>query len=73
MSRTPQDPLFQTALFDAAIACFIHSFMPARGPADAPSLLPVYGRALGLVLAVATTKRQIFWVHISNEYWHKRG
>jgi hypothetical protein len=41
MSRTPQEPLFQTALFDAAIACLIHSFMPARGPADAPSLFPV--------------------------------
>jgi hypothetical protein len=62
MSRTPHDPLFQTALFDAAIACFIHSFMPARGPADAPSLLPVYGRELGLVLAVATTELHVFRV-----------
>jgi hypothetical protein len=25
------------------MACLIHSSMPARGPVDAPSLLPVYG------------------------------
>jgi len=39
--------------------------MPARGPADGPSLLPMYGRELGLVLAVATTKLHVFRVEVT--------
>ena len=61
-SRMPQLPLFHNAPFDAASACFIHSFIPARGPADGPSVLPVYGRVFGLVVC-ATSECLIVFVY----------
>jgi hypothetical protein len=39
------------------MACLIHSSMPARGPGEAPSLLPVYGiepGTLGLAFELVT-------------------
>jgi hypothetical protein len=47
--------------------------MPARGPAAGPSLLPMYGRELGLVLAVATTELHVFGVEVTQGCWADRA
>ena len=49
--------------------------MPARGPADGPSLLPMYGRALGTTLgfAVATTELHVFGVEVAQGCWADRA
>ena len=55
----PQDPLLNMAPSAYLTACRIHSSMPARGPAAAPSEFPVYGlefRILGFAGMIATTK-----------------